>query len=567
MPVTDLGSSTTFVNELRRSGLIERGQLESILETILNQSLSPEPQQLAQFLVQQGHLTPFQAERILNGKSQGLILGQYIIIDSIGSGSMGAVYRAISKNDRRHYAVKVLPRRSMWNVRLARRQVRAFGQFSHPTVVPFVDVGTSGGLHYLVWSYVEGQSLESFVKQLGRLDSGTAAQIGQQIAVGLNAAHSHGLVHGLIKPSNIMLDRHSEPRLLDFGIGSLLAENENESLVDTMSTANTLTSGLDCASPESILDPSNRTAAGDQYSLGCTLYFCLTGRYPFPDGTAVEKMMAHQTKEPAPIVEIAPDVPPPLASVIDRLMRKKPEERYFGLDEVAEALAPFAAGSGRSISSSILNFAVPRELRVSQSSVRLADTPARSSESSATLSGLSGQTKTTSSAGSGSGAKLPISATGVPLKGSGSGSKLPSSPPSGPSGGSASPLGNLQVPTRQSLSSVSLSSTILNLGKLPLPHVATENTAAANAPAPGNFLNPSVQPPASTGLSPSDPAAGPGVPTEAPGPFEFVTDTVPRSAASSRSVPDHPLMGPLGFIALGATVALASYLVVLSMLR
>ena len=127
-----------------------------------------------------------------------------------------------------------------------------------------------------------------------------------------------------------MVGSDNQARILDFGIGSLLVENEGESLVDTMSTANTLTSGLDCASPESIMEPSNRTPAGDQYSLGCVLYYCLTGRVPFPEGSAVEKMMAHQTKDPTPIAELAPGVPEGLVAVVDRLMRKVPEDRYSG---------------------------------------------------------------------------------------------------------------------------------------------------------------------------------------------------------------------------------------------
>src|SRR5262249_50811966 len=144
--------------------------------------------------------------------------------------------------DNKPYAVKVLPRRSMWNVRLARRQVRSFGQFNHPAVVPFVDVGTSGGMHYLVWPLVEGETLESLVQRQGKLGAQQTAQIGVQMANGLAACHAHGLFHGLLKPSNVMVGPNNQVAILDFGIGSLLAENEGESLVDTMSTSNTLTS-------------------------------------------------------------------------------------------------------------------------------------------------------------------------------------------------------------------------------------------------------------------------------------------------------------------------------------
>src|SRR5262249_9643486 len=120
-------------------------------------------------------------------------------------------------------------------------------------------------------------------------------------------------------------------------------ETEGESLVDTMSTANSVASGLDCASPESIMDPQNLTPTGDQYSLGCVLYFLLTGQYPFPDGTAVEKMMAHQVKQPKPVCELSPEVPAGLAAVVERLMQKAPEARSPGMADAAEALRPFAS--------------------------------------------------------------------------------------------------------------------------------------------------------------------------------------------------------------------------------
>jgi serine/threonine-protein kinase len=256
---------------------------------------------------------------------------------------MGTVYKAFSKNDNKWYAVKVLPRRSMWNVRIARRQVRSFDQCKHPSVVPFVDVGTAGGTHYLAWPLVEGEGLDHLVQREGKLPSGLAARIAMQAAEGLDICHRNSLIHGLLKPSNLMLGTDGQLRILDFGIGSLLAESEGESLVDTMSTANSLTSGLDCASPESIMDPTQRTPAGDQYSLGCVLYFCLTGQYPFPEGTAVEKMMAHQTKQAPPINEANPEVPDELVAIVDRLMQKTPSGRYSSVAEAIEALKPLTS--------------------------------------------------------------------------------------------------------------------------------------------------------------------------------------------------------------------------------
>lgn len=347
MVTSDLGACEWFVWDLRRSGLIDRGPLDQVVGEFLRRNPRAEAPALAEHLVDQGTLTAFQAERILNGKSAGLVLGPYVLLDAIGSGSMGQVYKASSKNDNAHFAVKVLPRRSMWNVRLARRQVRSFAAFSHPAVVPFVDVGTAGGLHYLAWPLVEGTTLESVIQHHGKLPPNQAALYAIHVAQGLTVAHQNNLFHGLVKPSNIMIGSDNQARILDFGIGCLLVENEGESLVDTMSTANTMTSGLDCAAPESIMDPTNRTPAGDQYSLGCVLYYALTGRVPFPEGSAVEKMMAHQTKEPTPVRELAPHVPAALEAVVKRLMAKTPEGRFSGCDELVEALEPFLGDLGQ----------------------------------------------------------------------------------------------------------------------------------------------------------------------------------------------------------------------------
>ena len=346
MLTTDLGACEWFVWDLRRSNLIDRGQLDQVIGDFLSKHPGAEPPALADFLVTQGILTPFQAERLLQGKTQGFVLGPFTLTDALGSGSMGTVYKAQSKTDNKWYAVKVLPRRSMWNVRIARRKVRAFEQCPHPAVVPFVDVGTSGGMHYLAWPLVEGETMDKVVEREGKLSPGQAARFALQTAEGLEVCHQQELFHGLLKPSNLMLGAEGQVRILDFGIGCLLAETEGESLVDTMSTANSVNSGLDCASPESIMDPTNLTPLGDQYSLGCVLYFFLSGRYPFPEGTAVEKMMCHQHKQPTPLKELVPELPAELVAVVEKLMAKAPQDRYPDAGAVAEALRPFAAEGG-----------------------------------------------------------------------------------------------------------------------------------------------------------------------------------------------------------------------------
>jgi serine/threonine-protein kinase len=325
---------------LRRSNLIDRGRLDQVVGEFLNKNSRAEPPALAEYLIAQGILTPFQSERLLQGKTQGFVLGPFTLMDALGSGSMGTVYKAHNKTDSNWYAVKVLPRRSMWNVRIARRKVRSFEACKHPAVVPFVDVGTAGGMHYLAWPFVEGETLDKFVAREGKLPADMVAQIAVQIAEGLDICHQHGLFHGLLKPSNIMIAPDRSVYILDFGIGCLLAETEGESLVDTMSTANSVTSGLDCSSPESIMDPTNLTPTGDQYSLGCVLYYMLSGQYPFPDGSAAEKMMAHQFKQPDSLASLVSDVPAELLNVVQRLMQKKPEERYTSVGHVVEELKP-----------------------------------------------------------------------------------------------------------------------------------------------------------------------------------------------------------------------------------
>src|SRR5262249_30743640 len=152
----------------------------------------------------------------------------YILQDILGYGSMGTVYKALSRNDQQHYALKVLPRRSMWNVILAKRQVQTFKKIQHPSVVACLDVGTAGSQHHLAWSFVEGETLDKIVQRDSKLHAGIVAHYALQMAEALRDCHLQGLFHGLLKPSNLLIDARHQAYILDFGVGAILTQNEDE---------------------------------------------------------------------------------------------------------------------------------------------------------------------------------------------------------------------------------------------------------------------------------------------------------------------------------------------------
>jgi serine/threonine protein kinase len=340
------GTCDWLTAEIGESRLVEGADLGPVVAAFRAEHPLADAATLADHLVKLGLLTPFQASRVLDGQGRGLVLGPYVLADVVGTGSMGAVYKALGRADHKPYAVKVLPARGPWNVRQARRRLQQFPQESHPAVVPWLDVGTSAGLHYLVWPFAEGETYAAVLARDGLLMPTRAALIGMQIAQALQWCEKHRVWHGAIKPSNIMLGPDGQAELLDFGVGVLLAGAEEESMVETLVESSMLASLVDCTAPECVTDPTKRSVRGDQYSLGCTLYFGLTGRYPFPDGTTTEKMLAHQRQEPTPVTELNPNVPNALAAVVDRLLQKSPEARYNHTDELIAALTPLARQSG-----------------------------------------------------------------------------------------------------------------------------------------------------------------------------------------------------------------------------
>jgi serine/threonine protein kinase len=336
---TNLGANAEFILYLRQSQLLEHREVDQLVAEASNELTEADPILLADWLVDRRALTRFQADRILKGQPSGLVLGPYVLEDEIGEGSLGTIYRGRSRKDGKAYELKLMPRRDMVEAARSQRHLRAFRDVRHASVVPFVDFGLAGDSHYLVWPLVEGETLDAAVERDGKLKPGAAAALVAEVARGLAACHEVGLKLGLLTPRSVLIDSEGRARILEGGIGAILAQAS--SVLDTGRLSELQTGLLACASPESLLNTGHLSAEADQYCLGCLLYYSLAGRMPF-EGGPTQIMMGHQMQSPPPLSEVSPDVPDELARVVERMLEKKPEDRFPSALDVADALDPFA---------------------------------------------------------------------------------------------------------------------------------------------------------------------------------------------------------------------------------
>jgi serine/threonine protein kinase len=274
-------------------------------------------------------------------------LGEYRLLKRLGAGGMGRVYKAMHLRLEKLVAIKLLPRYRAEDPRaLARfdREIKAAGRVNHPNVVQALDAREIEGTRFLVMEFVDGVNLSLLVRTCGRLEIADACELTRQAALGLQAAHEHGLVHRDIKPSNLMLSRAGQLKILDLGLARFRAEPaEPGEMTDVGETIGT----VEYIAPEQVVDSHRVDIRADIYSLGCSMYRLLTGQPPFFGAkyhTAVEKMMAHLKEPLPPVRELRGDVSDALAAIIGRMVAKDPNERYAAPAEVAAALAPHAAG-------------------------------------------------------------------------------------------------------------------------------------------------------------------------------------------------------------------------------
>ncbi len=292
---------------------------------------------VAATLVKSGVITQYQAQQLSAGRTK-LKLGPYLITEFVGQGGMGQVFKAVHEVMGRQCAVKVLPLdKSTEESRTSfTHEIRVQSELDSPYVVRAYDAGKDGKVHYLVTEYVPGTDLRKVVRQRGPLPMSEAASIISQAAMGLQHAHELGIVHRDVKPGNILVTPDGHAKVSDIGLAAWTM------MLDSDPRAKKIVGTADYLSPEQVLNPRSINHQSDIYSLGCTLYYAVTGKVPFPGGDSRSKCKRHCEQTPWHPHKFAPDLDEDFVDVIADMMEKDPSRRIQTAAEVALRLEPWA---------------------------------------------------------------------------------------------------------------------------------------------------------------------------------------------------------------------------------
>ncbi len=341
------------MNETRRlnfeecalfNGLLTAQQLEEVRVALRKGDKGPSPAaptdlQLSEKCVELGLLNAWQAKQLLDGRTK-FTLGSYRIIDSLGQGGMGHVFKAEDPILKRVVAIKVLPRDKSTPEAIANftREIQALSSLSHPKLVRAVDAGNDGKVNFLVTEYVPGSDLRKLVRRNGPLSMEAAANIISQVAEGLHHAHQQSIVHRDVKPGNVLVTPEGDAKLSDLGLaGPMYSSN-----ADQDPRYGKIVGTADYLSPDHILSPWSPVPAWDIYSLGCTLYYAVTGKVPFPGGTTSDKARAHCSLKPLDPRRLNHQLSDAFVDVVADMMAKDPAQRVPSALAVIDRLAPWA---------------------------------------------------------------------------------------------------------------------------------------------------------------------------------------------------------------------------------
>jgi serine/threonine protein kinase/formylglycine-generating enzyme required for sulfatase activity/Leucine-rich repeat (LRR) protein len=309
---------------------------------------------LARELAQQGKLTKYQAAGLYQGKPKGLVLGKYLLLDRLGAGGLGTVFKGQHRQTGQIVAIKVLSpaaTRSPDSVRRFQREAEAASRLNHPNIVRALETGEVDGQHFMVMDYVEGVDLSNYVKKQGPLPLEQAVGCTVQVARALAYAHEQGVIHRDIKPGNLMLGRDGQIKILDMGLARLNdpATAGTSQAAEGLTQTGQVMGTVDYMAPEQALHTRLADARADVYSLGCTFYRLMTGKIPYEADSLVMKILAHREKPIPSLRASIPTVPVATDLVLQRMLAKKPEDRHQTMTELADDLERSLSGAAAPI--------------------------------------------------------------------------------------------------------------------------------------------------------------------------------------------------------------------------
>ena len=381
-----ISSSGLLTDTLRQHELLSPAQIAELPQ--LARGRCGDARSLAKTLISKGWLSVYQVNQLLIGKAQDLVIGRYLVLERLGQGGLSTVYKAMHREYGDHVAIKMI-KAEVFATPEGRQQflqeVEAMARLDHPNIVQFCDADQWRDSYYFAMEYVEGTDLGKVIRLSGALSVPEACDYIHQAALGLQHAFERNLIHRDIKPVNLFLthevmtphnaDPNAAPgrmtmcmkpliKILDWGLASL--RNPKGKAKDQLDDKGSIVGTADYLSPEQARNANDADIRSDIYSLGCSLYFLLTGIPPFPDGTLMQKLMAHQTADPKPIESMRDDLPVGITALLARMMAKKPEDRFQTPASAALALLPFtraARGTGSSSTLPTLRGSVSRRGR------------------------------------------------------------------------------------------------------------------------------------------------------------------------------------------------------------
>ena len=335
------------------SGLLTEAQIDSAWQTLVESmpaaDLSLEEitdQQLSNQMVELGYVNRWQAEQLRQGRTK-FTLGPYNILDAIGQGGMGYVFKGEHILLGRIEAIKVLPKQQTDATSIAnfRREIRAQAHLDHPNLVRLTYADTDGDTYFLVTEYVPGSDLRRLVRFHGPLSQTQAAILISQTAAALDYVHSRGLIHRDVKPGNLLVTPEGHTKLADLGLAYFSADL----VVPTPDKPKHIVGTADFLAPEVVISPGEVRPISDIYSLGCTLYYAVTGKVPFPGGDTADKLRRHLDELPIPPLRLNNELDENFIAIIGAMMQKLPQDRIATAAEAFEWLKPWVDSAPQSV--------------------------------------------------------------------------------------------------------------------------------------------------------------------------------------------------------------------------